>query len=86
MRALYRAPGPRRGPASGSVQLSDQHACPRCFGALALGRPGEWHGRAVVLACPEAYCDYVLVLGEREGAPAGGWGASAVDWIKRAAS
>ena len=87
MRALYRAPFARRSPRASSAEPSHRHACPRCFGALVFDRPSDRPGRAVVLACPEAYCDYVLVLGERELASGtGGWGAAALAWIKRAAS
>ena len=45
------------------------HACPRCYQTLrpAHGRPEEG-AAALLLACPESYCDYVLVLTHENGA------------------
>jgi hypothetical protein len=66
---------------------SQEHACPRCFGALMLNQAGGSRSHAVVLTCPEAYCDYVLVLGEREFVSASGvWGSFALAWFRRVAS
>jgi hypothetical protein len=70
-----------------TMTSSQEHACPRCFGALMLNQAGGHRSQAIVLTCPEAYCDYVLVLGEREFVSAsGGWGLSALAWFRRAAS
>ena len=33
---------------------------------LAVRESGAEHWHASILACPETYCDYVLVLGQRE--------------------
>jgi hypothetical protein len=50
------------------------HACPRCFQPLrpTQGRPEEG-AKALLLACPEPYCDYVLVLTRDEGFSARKW-------------
>ena len=50
------------------------HACPRCYQTLrpAQGRPEEGTA-ALLLACPESYCDYVLVLTHEERFSARKW-------------
>jgi hypothetical protein len=55
------------------AQLDLDHACPRCYHNLRVAEVGQDPTRAVLLACPEAYCDYVLVLTEREAFSARKW-------------
>jgi hypothetical protein len=50
-----------------------EHACPRCYQELRVVEASDDTARAVLLACPEAYCDYVLVLTERESFSARKW-------------
>ena len=47
--------------------------CPRCFETLRVTDTGPERERAALLACPEPYCDYVLVLTEREAFSARKW-------------
>lgn len=53
--------------------LQIEHACPRCYETLRVAQAGEDPHRAMLLACPEAYCDYVLVLTESESFSARKW-------------
>jgi hypothetical protein len=55
------------------AQARHDHACPRCYHSLRVAEVGDDPKRAVLLACPEAYCDYVLVLTERETFSARKW-------------
>lgn len=48
------------------MNLSIESICPRCGHLLAIVHVGAEHWHASILACPETYCDYVLVLGQRE--------------------
>lgn len=56
-----------------NTTLDVEHACPRCYETLRLAEAGESRRRAVLLACPEPYCDYVLVLTEHEAFSARKW-------------
>jgi len=70
-----------------TMKLSQTHACPRCLVALAVSQSGDQRSHRVVLVCPEAYCDYVLVVDERTSTPAAArWRLPDIGWFKRAAS
>jgi hypothetical protein len=55
------------------AQARIEHACPRCYQTLRVAEVGDHPARALLLACPEAYCDYVLVLTEHETFSARKW-------------
>lgn len=63
-----------------------EHACPRCYQELRVAEVSEDPGRALLLACPEPYCDYVLVLTERETFSARKWSWPDLFRFTRAAS
>jgi hypothetical protein len=48
-------------------------ACPRCYQRLRVAKVEGEDARAVLLACPEPYCDYVLVVSPREAFSARKW-------------
>jgi hypothetical protein len=48
------------------MQDSIHSICPRCEHRLAILYLDADQRRAAVLTCPEAYCDYVLVLERQE--------------------
>jgi hypothetical protein len=48
-------------------------ACPRCYQGLRVAKVEDEDARAVLLACPEPYCDYVLVVSPREAFSARKW-------------
>lgn len=50
-----------------------EHACPRCYETLRVAQTVDDARSATLLACPEAYCDYVLVLTESEAFSARKW-------------
>ena len=68
------------------MQATVEHACPRCYQPLVTAQTGEDLGRRSLLACPEPYCDYVLVLTERESFSARKWSWPSLRWLSRAAS
>ena len=49
------------------------HACPRCYQELRVAEVSDHPSRSLLLACPEPYCDYVLVLTETEAFTARKW-------------
>ncbi len=69
-----------------SERSDPAHACPRCYQGLRVANVGDDAPRAVLLACPEAYCDYVLVLTEREAFSARKWSWPDLFRFTRAAS
>jgi hypothetical protein len=68
------------------MKPTHQHACPRCFQALTVGAVNGGKGHRVTLICSEPYCDYVLVIHERDAAPARRWSWPQIAWLRRAAS
>ncbi|MCC7014398.1 MAG: hypothetical protein IT454_17695 [Planctomycetes bacterium] len=67
-------------------KLESQHLCPRCYQPLQVTEVGEDPSRAALMACPEPYCDYVLVLTERESFSARKWSWPDLFRFTRAAS
>ena len=69
------------------MQTIVEHACPRCYQALAVASKRDAARQRVTLACSEPYCDYVLVLSERESVEwAPRWSVPILDrWLVRAA-
>ena len=69
------------------MQTTVEHACPRCYQALTAAQRGSDARQRVTLVCREPYCDYVLVLSERESAAlAPSWTVPILGrWLARAA-
>jgi hypothetical protein len=55
------------------TKLDHEHLCPRCDQPLHVAEAGDNPVRPALLACPEPYCDYVLVLTDREAFSARKW-------------
>lgn len=68
------------------TKIANQNLCPRCYQPLAVADVGDDPTRAALLACPEPYCDYVLVLTERETFSARKWSWPDMFRFTRAAS
>lgn len=69
-----------------NTSLNVEHACPRCYETLRVAQASDDCSRAVLLACPEPYCDYVLVLTESEAFSARKWSWPDMFRFTRAAS
>jgi hypothetical protein len=59
-------PGPEHDRLDPEPSYDPMQACPRCYEALRVADLGEDGARSMLLACPETYCDYVLVVTQRE--------------------
>ena len=69
-----------------AMNPSARHACPRCYHGLFVNSVDAGEGVRVLLACPEPYCDYVLLLADQEASTSAAWNWSEITWFRREAS
>jgi hypothetical protein len=67
-------------------KIDPDHVCPRCYQELKVVDVGDDPSRALLLACSEPYCDYVLVLTDKEAFSARKWSWPDLFRFTRAAS